>query len=180
MPERPQRRCSCSIRSPELYPFHVMFEHLNALLDNPERPQFPSIREGHSCTQERIWADAFEAIARQLGLSTAHSNRRSGLHRAYCPCRGANSWRFTIELWRIQLFGQWDSDVFVHLYSTCKTLPRRNFDMLALESTAAMSVQRAQTQLHLLQNPARQNSCHLYQGHFRRLRSVTRPQSIWL
>ena len=49
-----------------------------------------------------------------------------------------------IEFWRIQLFGRWGSDVFIHYIQDA---PLAQLDQLALESTAAMSVQRAQEQL---------------------------------
>ena len=53
-----------------------------------------------------------------------------------------------IELWRIQLFGRWGSEVFLHYIQDA---PLAQLDMLALESTAAMSVHKAQEELELLQ-----------------------------
>ncbi|CAK9013877.1 unnamed protein product [Durusdinium trenchii] len=53
-----------------------------------------------------------------------------------------------IELWRIQLFGRWGSDVFLHYIQDA---PVAQLDRLALESTAAMSVRRAQEELSTLQ-----------------------------
>ena len=53
-----------------------------------------------------------------------------------------------IELWRAQLFGRWGSDVFVHYIQDA---PLKQLDRLASESTATMSVQRAQEQLRTLQ-----------------------------
>ena len=138
--------CSCTIHTSGLCPYHVMREHLSLIPDHPDQWVFPTA--SNAAASKRGWADTFEVLAARLGLPTQHSNGARAYTGHSARVTGA---RFmashNIELWRIQLFGRWGSDVLIHYIQDA---PLAQLDQLALESTAAMSVQRAQEQLKLL------------------------------
>ncbi|CAK9004280.1 unnamed protein product [Durusdinium trenchii] len=125
-----------------------MIGHLANLPEAPDQPIFPAEDDSIPASKEG-WADTFEQLAMHLGLPVTHSNGARMFTGHSARVTGA---RFmaerNIELWRIQLFGRWGSDVFIHYIQDA---PLKQLDKLALESTASMSVQRAQEQLQLLQ-----------------------------
>ena len=139
--------CACSLHRKELCPYHVAVEHLNKLPPGPDQYIFPAA-DGHSSTKKG-WADAFEALAKILEIPITHQNGARAFTGHTARVSGA---RFmatnNIELWRIQLFRRWGSEVFLHYIQDA---PLAQLDMLALESTAAMSVHKAREELELLQ-----------------------------
>ena len=139
--------CSCAVHSRELCPYHLLLGRLNDLPEDPEQLLFPA-EDGLESTKKG-WADTFEAIAKQLLLPITHANGARAFTGHSARVSGA---RFmathNIELWRIQLFGRWGSDVFLHYIQDA---PVAQLDRLALESTAAMSVRKAQEELADLQ-----------------------------
>ena len=117
-------------------------EHLNKLPPGPDPYIFPAA-DGHSSTKKG-WADTFEALAKRLELPITRQNGARAFSVSGARFMATNN----IELWRIQLFGRWGSEVFLHYIQDA---PLAQLDMLALESTAAMSVHKAQEELELLQ-----------------------------
>ena len=71
-------------------------------------------------------------------LFTGHSARVTGARHLAAT---------NVELWRIQLFGRWSSSVFLHYIQDA---PNVQMQTLALESSAALSIQQAQAQLGAL------------------------------
>ncbi|CAK9008890.1 Hypothetical protein SCF082_LOCUS10063 [Durusdinium trenchii] len=139
--------CACSVHTIRLCPFHVLLEHLDRLPDGPEQLLFPA-KDGLESTKKG-WADTFEAIAKRLQLPTVHDNGARAYTGHSARVTGARFMAMrNIELWRIQLFGRWGSDVFLHYIQDA---PVAQLDRLALESTAAMSVRKAQEELSTLQ-----------------------------
>ena len=139
--------CACSVHTKRLCPFHVLLEHLDRLPDGPEQLLFPA-EDGLESTKKG-WADTFEAIAKRLQLPTVHDNGARAYTGHSARVTGARFMAMrNIELWRIQLFGRWGSDVFLHYIQDA---PVAQLDRLALESTAAMSVRKAQEELSTLQ-----------------------------
>ena len=125
-----------------------MIGHLANLPEAPDQPIFPAEDDSIPASKEG-WADTFEQLAMHLGLPVTHSNGARMFTGHSARVTGARFMaEHNIELWRIQLFGRWGSDVFIHYIQDA---PLKQLDKLALESTASMSVQRAQEQLQLLQ-----------------------------
>lgn len=90
--------------------------------------RFPA-EDGQSSTNKG-WADTFEAIAKILGLPLVHENGARAYTGHSARVSGA---RFMashdIELWRVQLFGRWGSQVFLHYIQDA---PLAQLDTLAL------------------------------------------------
>ncbi|CAK9045157.1 Uncharacterized protein SCF082_LOCUS25539 [Durusdinium trenchii] len=140
--------CSCALHSPNLCPFHLMVGHLANLPEALDQPIFPAEDDQIPASKDG-WADTFEQLAIHLGLPVTHNNGARMFTGHSARVTGARFMaEHNIELWRIQLFGRWGSDVFIHYIQDA---PLKQLDKLALESTATMSVQRAQEQLQLLQ-----------------------------
>lgn len=157
------------MRPPNLCPFHVMVELLAELPSDPDQPLFPA-EDINSPASKEGWADTFEKLAIRLQLPIARSNG-ARLYTGYSArVTGARFMaEHNIELWRIQLFGRWGSNVFLHYVQDA---PLKQLDKLALESTASMSVQRASEQLQLLQQRiALCKSQFMHPNHARGLRS---------
>ena len=135
-------RCACGVSDRRICPFHQMEEHLRQL-NRSTGPLFPSNKG--TVASKQGWADTFQAIAANLGLATSHANgaRRFTGHSARVT--GARHMASTsVELWRVQLFGRWGSDVFKHYIQDA---PLAQLDSLALETGARLSIEEAKLQL---------------------------------
>ena len=91
------------------------------------------------------WADTFQALAARLGLATHHPNGARAYTGHSARVTGARHLASTqVDLWRVQLFGRWGLEVFVHYIQEA---PLAQLDSLALEASAKMSIQEAKLQL---------------------------------
>eukprot|EP00439_Symbiodinium_sp_Y106_P050425 s358_g6.t1 len=141
--------CACSVLPFELCPYHTVLQ----LVGNrgPEEPVFADIH-GNAPTKVG-WADTFQAIARLLGIPTCsgngarcftgHSARASGAQ--FLASRG-------VELWRIQIFGRWDSDVILRYI---REAPLCQLNELAIEAGHNDSLSRVRQELESLLSKAR-------------------------
>ena len=138
--------CSCTgVRSP-ICPFHLMKDQLQAIEVGPNAPVFPA--NGGEPATKIGWANTFQAIAAQLGIPLFHPNGARIFTGHSARVTGARHLASTsVELWRIQLFGRWGSSVFLHYIQDA---PNIQMQTLALESSAALSIQQAQAQLESL------------------------------
>lgn len=135
--------CSCEFSDPAICPYHVMVRHLATRPAGPATPLFQAL-DGAPPTKAG-WADTFQALAQRLGLPVAHANGARAYTGHSARATGAMHLASTnVELWRIQLFGRWGSNVFL---SYIREAPMAQLDRLALESSAQLSVQTARTQL---------------------------------
>ena len=135
-------RCACGVSDRRICPFHQMEEHLQQLC-SATGTLFPSSQG--TVASKQGWADTFQAIAMKLGLSITHANgaRRFTGHSARVT--GARHMASTnVELWRVQLFGRWGSDVFRHYIQDA---PLSQLDSLAVETGAKLSIEEAKLQL---------------------------------
>ena len=135
--------CSCEFTSMEWCPYHCMISQLKDIGTDPEAPLFPD-GEGRPPTKSG-WADTFQWLGEQLGLDINHPNgaRRFTGHTARAT--GAVHLASTqIELWRVQLFGRWGSEVFLHYI---RDAPVCQLDKLALETSVHLSLNTARAQL---------------------------------
>eukprot|EP00435_Cladocopium_sp_Y103_P053688 s1791_g17.t1 len=107
--------------------------------------------------QAERWADSFQEIARRLGLPLQHQNGARIYSGHTGRVTGARHMASTqIELWRVQLFGRWGSDVFKHYIQDS---PVAQLDSLALETGARLSIEEAKLQLQdLLRRTASETS----------------------
>ena len=148
--------CSCEFNPKAQCPFHAMEAHLADIGVDDNDPIFPT--EGGLPATKQGWADTFEALGAKLGLATTypngarcftgHTGRASGaVHLAAS----------NVELWRIQLFGRWGSQVFLHYI---RDAPIKQMDQLALESSVHLSLETAK---HELQNLLRRAESSLSQ-----------------
>ena len=138
--------CSCTNGRSPICPYHLMVDHLQAIEVGSMSPIFPS-GDGTSATKIG-WANTFQAIAVRLGLPVSHPNGARLFTGHSARVTGARHLAATnVELWRIQLFGRWSSSVFLHYIQDA---PNVQMQTLALESSAALSIQQAQAQLGAL------------------------------
>eukprot|EP00439_Symbiodinium_sp_Y106_P037955 s1534_g4.t1 len=141
--------CACSVLPVELCPYHTVLQ----LVGNrgPEEPVF--IDSHGNAPTKAGWADTFQAIARLLGIPicssngarcfTGHSARASGAQ--FLASRG-------VELWRIQIFGRWDSDVILRYI---REAPLCQLNALAIEAGHNDSLSRVRQELESLLAKAR-------------------------
>ena len=137
--------CSCEFSRPSLCPYHLIVAHLQGVRDDND---YVFTTDDAQQTTKRGWADTFQQLATQLQLPvqaangarlyTGHSARVSGARHM------ASS---QIELWRIQLFGRWGSEVFLHYIQDA---PLAQLNLLAQEVTAQQSLQNAKAELAAL------------------------------
>ena len=138
--------CACSFLDPSICPYHCMVAQLRDIGSNPGSPLFPSA-DGSVATKQG-WADTFQWLAIQLGLNPNHQNgaRRFTGHSARAT--GAVHLATTqVELWRVQLFGRWGSEIFLHYI---KEAPVCQLDQLALETSVHLSLETAKAELQQL------------------------------
>ena len=124
--------CSCSVLPPEICPFHCLAALVGA---------------------KAGWADTFQKIAAHLQIPlclqngarafTGHSARATGAQ--FQASRG-------IELWRIQIFGRWGSDVILRYI---RDAPLASLAELALESGHAEDIRRIRHELDALLHHSR-------------------------
>ena len=82
-------------------------------LNRPTGHLFPAANGSPASKQG--WADTFQEIARLLSIPTAHANGARCFTGHSARVTGARHMASTnVELWRVQLFGRWGSDVFKH------------------------------------------------------------------
>ena len=136
--------CSCAEQgSPALCPYHLMVEQVKWA--KAKRHSFLFCTETGAQTTKSGWAGTFEAIAQKLKLKlvgptglrlfTGHSARATGaVHMA----------RTQIELWRIQLFGRWGSEIFKQYV---RDAPLEQLHGLAQEVSLKASLASARAEL---------------------------------
>ena len=136
--------CACSAKvGASLCPYHLMVEQVRWVKKSGASCLF--FTTGGKQTSKQGWASTFEAIASLLGLSltgptglrlfTGHSARASGaVHMA----------RTQIELWRIQLFGRWGSEIFKQYV---RDAPLEQLHSLAQEVSLKSSLASARAEL---------------------------------
>lgn len=142
--------CSCELAPVAQCPYHNMVDHLAGLGKDPSTPIFPAA-DGNPASKTG-WADTFEELGKILKLPctypngarcfTGHTARASGaVHLAASQ----------VELWRIQLFGRWGSQVFLQYI---RDAPLKQLDKLALETSVHLSLSTAKAQLQDLMRRA--------------------------
>ena len=135
-------RCSCAFTAVNICPYHLMVAHLEAL--PPSQTVLFPCDHGTPATKAG-WADTFQAIAQQLGLPILHPNGARKYTGHSARVTGARHLASSqTELWRVQLFGRWGSDVFVHYIQDA---PLEQLDSLALESGVKLSIEQARREL---------------------------------
>eukprot|EP00435_Cladocopium_sp_Y103_P052295 s1434_g16.t1 len=91
------------------------------------------------------WADTFEILGKTLQLPCTYPNGARCFTGHTARATGAVHMASNqVELWRIQLFGRWGSQVFLHYI---RDAPLKQLDKLALETSAQMSIEAAKSQL---------------------------------
>ena len=144
--------CACSeMKTADLCPFHLMVAQVTWAKQNDTKFLFFSTDKMQ--TTKAGWADTFETIARQLQIptETAQGARKFTGHsaRASGAVHLANT---QIELWRIQLFGRWGSNVFQQYV---RDAPLSQLQGLAQEATLKSSLAAARAELSALLAQAR-------------------------
>ena len=135
--------CSCELAASALCPYHNMVAHLAVLDVSPSTPLFPGA-DGMPATKAG-WADTFEELGRRLKLPTTYPNGARCFTGHTARASGAVHLAASqVELWRIQLFGRWGSQVFLQYI---KDAPLKQLDQLALETSAHVSLAAAKAQL---------------------------------
>ena len=138
--------CSCEFTSRSICPYHLMCDQLAATPGGAEAPLFPSA-DG-SPTTKVGWADTFQHQAQAFGLPLTHPNGARAFTGHSARATGAVHLASTqVELWRIQLFGRWGSEVFLHYIQDA---PMSQLDRLAVESSVQVSIQHARQELQAL------------------------------
>ena len=134
--------CSCAFSPPEMCPYHLMVQLLE------ERPHDDDLLfQDHlgERTTKSGWADTFQELARRLGLPITHGNGARAYTGHSARVTGARHLAASqVELWRIQLFGRWGSEVFLHYI---QDTPLTQLNDLAQESSARLSIQAAKEEL---------------------------------
>lgn len=144
--------CSCEFAPIEVCPYHSMVDHLNGLPEHPSQPVFPT--DGNTPATKLGWADTFQCIAAALGLPTVHPNGARAYTGHSARATGAIHLAGTqVELWRIQLFGRWGSEVFLHYLQDA---PVAQLDRLAIECSVHTSIRAARAELQQLLAHTRQ------------------------
>lgn len=110
----------------------------------------------HGVTQEKTtkagWADTFQEIAQRLGLDLTYPNGARAYTGHSARVTGARHLASSqVELWRIQLFGRWGSEVFLHYIQDA---PVSQLHLLSQESTAFKSIQVAKQEIFALMQRA--------------------------
>lgn len=135
-------RCACGLSSRRTCPFHQMEDHLRQL-GRSTGHLFPAANG--SVATKQGWADTFQEIARLLCIPVTHANGARCFTGHSARVTGARHMASTnVELWRVQLFGRWGSDVFKHYIQDA---PLSQLDSLALETGAKLSIEEAKLQL---------------------------------
>jgi hypothetical protein len=135
-------RCACGLSDRRICPFHQLEDHIRQL-NRPTGHLFPAA--SGSPASKQGWADTFQEIARLLNIPTSHANGARCFTGHSARVTGARHMASTnVELWRVQLFGRWGSDVFKHYIQDA---PLSQLDSLALETGAKLSIEEAKLQL---------------------------------
>eukprot|EP00435_Cladocopium_sp_Y103_P032253 s2001_g8.t1 len=135
--------CSCEFTTKSQCPYHSVVDHIKALGPKYSGPMFPG-SDGLPATKTG-WADTFEALGKALGLQCSYPNGARCFTGHTARATGAVHLASNqVELWRIQLFGRWGSQVFLHYI---RDAPLKQLDKLALETSAQMSIEAAKNQL---------------------------------
>ena len=120
-----------------------MVDQLNSLDPSPDAILFPD-KKGEPPTKSG-WADTFQALARRLNLDIAYPNGARKFTGHSARATGAVHVVMTqVELWRVQLFGRWGSELFMHYV---REAPACQLDKLALETSLHISLSTAKAQL---------------------------------
>lgn len=109
--------CSCECAPAEQCPYHNIVGHPAAIGQEPSSPVFPS--SDGSPASKTGWADTFQHLGAALGLPTSHPNGARCFAGHSARASGAVHLAASqIEVWRIQLFGRWGSQVFLQYIRT--------------------------------------------------------------
>ena len=143
--------CSCTFTSSRLCPYHLMCKHLDTVHNEDD---YVFYTQAGDKTTKPGWADTFQEVARRLGIPTEHQNGARAFTGHTARVSGARHMASShIELWRIQLFGRWGSEVFLHYI---QDTPLSQLHSLAQEASAAHSLQVAKNELSALLRQAQQ------------------------
>ena len=135
--------CSCEFAPPVQCPYHCMVAHLEAVGQRPGAPIFPSA-DGSPASKVG-WADTFQWLGAALGLPITHANGARCFTGHTARATGAVHLAASqVEMWRIQLFGRWGSQVFLQYV---KEAPLKQLDKLALETSVHISIDAAKSRL---------------------------------
>eukprot|EP00435_Cladocopium_sp_Y103_P068903 s1426_g32.t1 len=137
--------CSCAFSAPALCPYHLMVQHLTAV-QHEEDFLFQDSMGGK--TTKQGWTATFQALAKMMDLQV-YNNNGAPLYTGHTArVTGARHLAAAnIELWRIQLFGRWGSEVFLHYI---QDTPLAQLGNLSQESSAQLSIQMAKEELSAL------------------------------
>ena len=137
--------CSCEFARRAICPYHAMADHLSQLPGGDNQPLFPSAA---GAMTTKAGGRTRSGPRRSHGPPHQPAERRTGLHRPQRSATGAVHLASTqVELWRIQLFGRWGSEIFLHYILDA---PLAQLDRLAIESSAQVSIQSARNELRAL------------------------------
>ena len=139
--------CSCSVLPPEICPFHCLAA---VIRDKP--PDSPVFCDERGLPPSKAgWADTFQKIAAHLQIPLCHQNGA----RAFTGPRATGAQFLAsrgIELWRIQIFGRWGSDVILRYI---RDAPLASLAELALESVHSEDTRRIRRGLDALLHHSR-------------------------
>ena len=117
---------------------------------DPSTPIFPAA-DGNPASKTG-WADTFEELGKILKLPCTHPNGARCFTGHTARASGAVHLAASqVELWRIQLFGRWGSQVFLQYI---RDAPLKQLDKLALETSVHLSLSTAKAQLQDLMHRA--------------------------
>ena len=135
--------CSCEFAPTKQCPYHCMVAQLESIGKDAEAPIFPS--ENGQPASKQGWADTFQCLAEQLGIPLTYQNGARKFTGHSARATGAVFLASTqVELWRIQLFGRWGSQVFLQYL---RDAPLGQLDQLSLETSVHLSMATAKAQL---------------------------------
>ena len=136
--------CACELAPRALCPFHLMLDQLSSIPNHPSAVLFPST--ANQPATKAGWSDTFQEIARTLNLPLVHPNGARIYSGHSARVTGARHLAATnVELWRIQLFGRWGSQIFMHYLQDTPLL-----QMNHLAPSAALSIKMAKLELKQL------------------------------
>ena len=149
--------CNCGMAREASCPFHLMKDQLKSVRELKVDVLFPSKRGDEST--KAGWSDTIQELAKKLGLAiltpsgarkfTGHSARATG---------AVFLAQTQVELWRIQLFGRWGSNVFQRYV---REAPLTQLHHLSRETSVQTSLLAARAELAALIAKSKQDRAEL-------------------
>ncbi|CAE7838251.1 unnamed protein product [Symbiodinium sp. CCMP2592] len=141
--------CSCAVLHPDLCPFHTL-----ASLVQGKQPEDPVFVDLDGCPPSKHgWADTFQRIAALLGLPLCHHNGARAFTGHTARATGAQFLAFKgIEIWRIQIFGRWGSEVILRYV---RDAPLAQLNELAIEAGDRETLAKIRSDLDRLMREVR-------------------------